>query len=47
MKTEALITMLLAEGVVLFFVSYFFWKVLTTPSRSEPDSYKDNDNVPR
>lgn len=46
MKPEALITLLLAEGVVIFFTAYFFWKVLTIPPRPEPDSFSDNDNEP-
>jgi hypothetical protein len=47
MKPEALITLLLAEGVVFFFTAYFFWKVLTIPPRPEPDSFSENGNEPR
>jgi hypothetical protein len=45
MNTSALITMLLAQGIVIFFAGYFFYKVLTTPSKPEPDSYTDNDGT--
>ncbi|HRI27160.1 MAG TPA: hypothetical protein PK239_05730 [Chitinophagales bacterium] len=47
MNTSALITLLLAQGIVIAFTAYFFWKVLTTPQKSEPDSYADNDNQAR
>lgn len=47
MNTSALITLLLAQGIVIAFTAYFFWKVLTTPPKSEPDSYADNDNQAR
>ncbi|MEH6681962.1 MAG: hypothetical protein V7724_15530 [Sediminicola sp.] len=43
MNTSALITMLLSQGIVIFFAAYFFYKVLTTPPKPEPDSYTDND----
>ncbi len=47
MNTQALIMMLSAEGVVIFFVLYFFIRVLTAPAKPEPDSYSENDNEPR
>ncbi|MBL0310521.1 MAG: hypothetical protein IPP77_12870 [Bacteroidetes bacterium] len=47
MNTQALIVMLAAEGVVTFFVLYFFIKVLKTPPKPEPDSYSENDDVER
>ena len=46
MNTSALITMLFVEITVTVITVYFFWKVLTTPPKREPDSYEDND-VPR
>lgn len=45
MNTTAIITMVCAQGIVIAFASYFFYKVLTTPPRQEPDSYSDNDDV--
>jgi len=42
MNTSALILMLLAEITVTAFTIYFFYRVLTTPSRPEPDSYSEN-----
>lgn len=43
MNTTALITMVLAQGIVIFFTAYFFYKVLTIPPKQEPDSYSEND----
>ena len=43
MNTEALITMILTQGIVVSFAVYFFYKVLTIPPRQEPDSYSEND----
>ncbi len=44
MNTEALITMVLAQGFFVFFAVYFFYKVLTIPPKQEPDSYSENDD---
>lgn len=43
MNTAALITMVLAQGIVTFFTFYFFYKVLTIKPHQEPDSYSEND----
>lgn len=43
MNTSALITMICAQGIVVSFAVYFFYKVLTIPPRQEPDSYSEND----
>lgn len=43
MNTEALIMMVTTQGLVTFFTFYFFYKVLTTKPKVEPDSYTDND----
>jgi hypothetical protein len=43
MNSAALTTMLLTQGIVIGFTLYFFYKVLTTPPRQEPDSFEDND----
>lgn len=47
MSTQALIMMITTVTVVTGITGYFFYKVLTTPPRSEPDSYEDNDDQPR
>lgn len=47
MNTGALILMLLVQGTVLGLTIYFFRKVLKTPPNEEPDSYTENDDVPR
>lgn len=47
MNSQALIMMLAAEGIVIGFTAYFFWKVLVTPPKKEPDSYSENDQQPR
>ena len=44
MNTEALITMVLTQGIVTFFALYFFYKVLTIPPKQEPDSFSENDD---
>lgn len=44
MNTIAIITMLLAQGTVISLASYFFYKVLKTPPKQEPDSYSENDD---
>jgi hypothetical protein len=43
MNSAALITMVLAQGTVICLTGFFFYKVLTTPPRQEPDSFSDND----
>ena len=45
MNTEALITMLLTQGIVVSFAVYFFYKVLTIKPKQEPDSFSGNDEV--
>ncbi len=44
MKTEAIITMVLAQGIVIAITAYFFYRVLTTKPKQEPDSYSENDD---
>ncbi|CAM3846575.1 hypothetical protein FLCU109888_04635 [Flavobacterium cucumis] len=44
MNTAALITMVLAQGIVICLTGFFFYKVLTTPPVKEPDSFEDNDD---
>ncbi|MGV9005019.1 hypothetical protein [Flavobacterium sp.] len=45
MNTEALITMVLTQGIVAGFTIYFFYKVLTIKPKPEPDSFTENDDV--
>lgn len=47
MSTQALIMMITTVSVVTIITGYFFYKVLATPPKSEPDSYEDNDDQPR
>ena len=44
MNIEAIITMVLTQGLVTGFAVYFFYKVLTIPPRKEPDSFSENDD---
>ena len=44
MKTEALITMLIAVGTVTAVTGYFFYLVLSTQPKKEEDSYNENDD---
>ncbi|MBF9253276.1 hypothetical protein I2I11_12230 [Pontibacter sp. 172403-2] len=46
MNTSALIIMLTTIIMVTGLTIYFFYKVLSTPPRPEPDSYIDNDDEP-
>ncbi|MDX1363973.1 MAG: hypothetical protein R3243_07135 [Arenibacter latericius] len=45
MNSSALTIMILAQGVFIFFAAYFFYKVLTTAPKKEPDSYLENDDI--
>lgn len=47
MNTSALILMVVTQVSVTAFTVYFFWKVLKTPPRPEPDSFEENDDEPR
>lgn len=47
MTTSALIMILLTQGTVIAATVYFFFKVLKTPPKPEPDSYSDNDEQKR
>ena len=44
MNTEALITMVATQGIVICLTAYFFYRVLTTKPKAEPDSFTDNDD---
>lgn len=43
MNTTALIMMVVTLTVIASITGFFFWKVLTMPSKPEEDSYSDND----
>lgn len=47
MNSLAILVMVSAMGLVTAATIYFFYKVLTAPPKSEPDSYLDNDDIPR
>ena len=47
MTSTALLMMVITEVIITVITVYFFWKVLSTPSRPEPDSYSENDDVKR
>ena len=44
MNTTAIITMVCAQGIVVCFAAYFFYKVLTIKPKQEPDSFSENDD---
>lgn len=45
MTTSALILMVTVWSVVTLTTGYFFYLVLKTPNKGEPDSYTDNDVI--
>lgn len=47
MNSTALTMMLVTEIAVTCITVYFFYRVLKTPPKSEPDSYEDNDDEKR
>lgn len=47
MNTQALTLMLFAVCTVTAITAYFFFRVLTTKPKPEPDSYAENDDEPR
>ncbi len=47
MNTSAIILMVATQAIVTAFTVYFFWKVLKTPPKPEPDSYDENDDEQR
>ena len=44
MTTSALILMIIVQVSVTCLTGYFFYKVLKTPPKAEPDSYSENDD---
>ena len=47
MSSSALIMMIATVSVVTLVTAYFFYPVLKTPPREEPDSFSENDDVKR
>lgn len=47
MNTIAMILMIVTMVTVASVTGYFFWKVLVTPPKPEPDSYSENDDLDR
>lgn len=45
MGTSALIMMVTVQVLVTIITFSFFWKVLRTPPKPEPDSYSGNDDI--
>jgi hypothetical protein len=45
MGTTAFIMMVGVQGLVALITFMFFYKVLKTPPKREPDSYEDNDDI--
>jgi hypothetical protein len=43
MSTEGLTMMLVTEITVTLITAFFFFKILKTPNKQEPDSYSEND----
>lgn len=43
MNTTALAMMVITEVLIAAITIYFFYRVLTTPKKTEPDSYSEND----
>ena len=47
MSISALILMIVVQVSVTLISGYFFYRVLVTPPKPEPDSYSENDDDPR
>ncbi|KAF0201013.1 MAG: hypothetical protein FD170_3045 [Bacteroidetes bacterium] len=47
MNNSALILMISVQLVVTLLTGWFFYKVLVTKPKAEPDSYSENDDVER
>lgn len=47
MNSIALFLMVATMLIVTVATGYFFWKVLKTPPKPEPDSYSENDDLKR
>lgn len=47
MSSIALTMMISTVTIVALITGYFFWKVLKTPPREEPNSFSENDDEKR
>lgn len=45
MRTDALIMMVVTQVVFTLITVYFFYKVLRSKPKSEPDSFSENDDL--
>jgi hypothetical protein len=45
METPALVLISIVWSIVIFTTGFFFYKVLTTPQKTESDSFSDNDII--
>jgi len=45
MNTSALILLVTVWSIVIFTTGFFFYKVLTTPQKTETDSFSENDLI--
>ena len=45
MTTQALTLMIVTQSIVTIATLYFFYRVLTSKKRPEPDSYSENDSM--
>lgn len=44
MNSTALTMMIVTQAVFVIVTGYFFYRVLTSPKKPEPDSYSENDD---
>jgi hypothetical protein len=47
MNTSALFLMIISEGIIAAITIYFFFRVLKSPPKPEPDSFEFNDDEAR
>ncbi len=45
MNNSALFLMISTEVIIAFVTVYFFWRVLKTPPKPEPDSFSNDDII--
>lgn len=47
MNTSALFLMITVQAIVTFLTIWFFYRVLVSKPKPEPDSYSENDDAER
>lgn len=45
MSTGALILLISVWSSVIFITGYFFYRILTMPKHTEPDSFSENEEI--